>query len=85
MAFVARLSSDLWASTPRRAAQLHVQGVMMYRDGRTMILCELCGQGKECSQKEIDGKEYDRCSDCWSPLAEKLKGNGRVKKRRETA
>ena len=48
-----------------------------------MILCDLCGQTKECLQKEIDGKEYDICSDCWDGLAEKLKGKGRVKKSRE--
>jgi len=24
-----------------------------------MILCDLCGQSKECLQKEIDSKEYD--------------------------
>src|ERR1700730_9354952 len=43
-----------------------------------MILCDLCGQGKECRQWEIDGKEYDICHDCSNPLAEKLKGKGRV-------
>ena len=48
-----------------------------------MILCDLCGQSKECLQKEIDGKEYDICSDCWNPLAEKLKGKGRAQKSRE--
>jgi hypothetical protein len=30
-----------------------------------MILCDLCGQAKECLQREIDGKEFDICSDCW--------------------
>ena len=49
-----------------------------------MILCDLCGQGKECRQWEIDGKEYDICHDCSNPLAEKLKGKGRVRKERET-
>jgi hypothetical protein len=48
-----------------------------------MILCDLCGQSKECLQKEIDSKEYDICSDCWNPLAEKLKGKGRAQKSRE--
>jgi len=24
-----------------------------------MILCDLCGESKECLQKEIEGKEYD--------------------------
>jgi len=46
--------------------------------------CDLCGETKDCFQKEIDGKEYDLCSECWSRLAEKLSGKGRVKKRRET-
>jgi ribosome-binding protein aMBF1 (putative translation factor) len=47
-----------------------------------MILCDLCGQAKECLQKEIDGKEFDICADCWRPLEEKLRGKGRVKKTR---
>ncbi|MCU1337503.1 MAG: hypothetical protein JWO19_3084 [Bryobacterales bacterium] len=49
-----------------------------------MILCDLCGQAKECQQKDIEGKEYDICAACWNPLAERLKGKGRVKKERET-
>ena len=49
-----------------------------------MILCDLCGQAKECLQKEIEGKEYDICAECWKPLAEKLNGKGRVRKERET-
>lgn len=48
-----------------------------------MILCDLCGQSKECSRHQIDRKEYDICADCWNPLAEKLKGKGREKKQRE--
>ena len=44
-----------------------------------MILCDLCGQAKECRQKEIDGREFDICADCWRPFEEKLKGKGRVK------
>jgi ribosome-binding protein aMBF1 (putative translation factor) len=46
-----------------------------------MIICDLCGQAKNCLQKEIDGKEYDICSECWSPFAQKLRGKGRVKNR----
>ena len=48
-----------------------------------MILCDLCGEARECLQKEIEGKEYDICADCWRRLEEKLKGKGRVKKTRE--
>ena len=45
-----------------------------------MITCDLCGEAKDCLQKEIEGKEYDICSDCWKPLKQKLRGKGRVKK-----
>jgi hypothetical protein len=48
-----------------------------------VILCDLCGQAKKCLQKEIDGREFDICSDCWRPLEEKLKDKGRVTKTRE--
>jgi len=48
-----------------------------------MILCDLCGEVKECTVKHIEGKEYDICAACWQALAEKLKGKGRVKKPRE--
>lgn len=44
-----------------------------------MITCDLCGKAKDCLQREIDGKEYDICPECWEPLAQKLKGKGRVK------
>lgn len=46
-----------------------------------MITCDLCGKAKDCLQKEIEGKEYDICSECWELLAQKLKGKGRVKPR----
>lgn len=46
-----------------------------------MITCDFCGKVKDCLQKEIEGKEYDICSECWDPLAQKLKGKGRVKTR----
>ena len=46
-----------------------------------MIICDLCGQARDCLQKEIEGKEYDICSDCWSALAERLRGKGRTKNR----
>jgi len=45
--------------------------------------CDLCGQVKECLQKEIDHKEYDICRECWSDLQAKLQGKGRAKERRE--
>jgi ribosome-binding protein aMBF1 (putative translation factor) len=48
-----------------------------------MILCDLCDRVKQCMQKEIDGKEFDICADCWRPLEEKLKGKGRAKKTRQ--
>ena len=47
--------------------------------GEFMITCDLCGEAKDCLQKEIDGKAYDICSECWNPLAKKLKGKGRTK------
>jgi len=49
-----------------------------------MVLCDLCGEARECAVKEIDGREYDICAECWKSLADKLKGKGRTKKQRET-
>jgi len=46
-----------------------------------MITCDLCGEAKDCLQKEIEGKEYDICSECWGPFAQKLMGKGRLKNR----
>jgi ribosome-binding protein aMBF1 (putative translation factor) len=48
-----------------------------------MLQCDLCGRPKQCRQREIEGKEYDICSECWNPLAKKLKGKGRSKRERE--
>jgi len=31
-----------------------------------MIVCDLCGEVKDCLQKEIEGKEYDICAECWN-------------------
>jgi hypothetical protein len=45
-----------------------------------MILCGLCGKEKKCRSREIEGKEYDICSECWTPIAGKLKGKGRAPK-----
>ena len=44
-----------------------------------MVVCDLCGQKKECFQRGIEWKEYDICSDCWTPLAKKLEGKGKMK------
>jgi len=46
-----------------------------------MITCDLCGEAKDCLQKEIEGKEYDICSECWTPFAQKLRGKGRMMNR----
>ena len=45
-----------------------------------MITCDLCDEARDCLQKEIEGKEYDICSECWKPFEQKLRGKGRVKK-----
>ena len=52
-----------------------------FQGGESMIICDLCGEARDCRQKEIDGKEYDICSECWNPFAQKLRGKGRVKNR----
>ena len=44
-----------------------------------MMSCDLCGKAAECLQKEIDGRLFDLCDECWHPLAEKLSGKGHVK------
>jgi hypothetical protein len=49
-----------------------------------MIACDLCGRTRKCQPREIEGKEYDICPACWSPLAKKLEGKGRKLKERET-
>jgi ribosome-binding protein aMBF1 (putative translation factor) len=49
-----------------------------------MIVCDLCGEAKDCTAREIEGKEYDICSECWEQIATKLRGKGRVQKERET-
>jgi len=43
-----------------------------------MIVCDLCGEVKDCLQKQIEGKEYDICAQCWGPLVQKLRGKGRT-------
>jgi hypothetical protein len=49
-----------------------------------MMICDLCGQTKDCLQKEIESKEYDICSECWSALSERLKGKGRPRRQADT-
>jgi len=44
--------------------------------------CALCGESRECSSKEIEGKEYDLCVECWDELSLKLSGKGREVKHR---
>jgi len=44
-----------------------------------MIICDFCGAAKDCLQKDIAGKEYDICSECSNPFAQRLKGKGRTK------
>jgi hypothetical protein len=46
-----------------------------------MIICDLCGRAKDCLLKEIEGRQYDICAECWNPLAQKLKGKGRTTQR----
>ena len=46
-----------------------------------MIICDLCGKAKDCLPREIEGQEYDICSDCWNPFAQQLAGKGRAKQR----
>jgi ribosome-binding protein aMBF1 (putative translation factor) len=48
-----------------------------------VILCDLCGKRTECFPKDIDGREFDICADCWRPLEEKLRDKGRPKRNRE--
>jgi len=48
---------------------------------KSMMICDLCGEAKDCLQKEIEGKEYDICSGCWNPFAQKLSGKGRMRSR----
>jgi hypothetical protein len=44
-----------------------------------MIICDLCGESKNCLQKEIEGKEYDICSECWNRFAQRLTKGERPK------
>ena len=48
-----------------------------------MIVCDLCGETKKCFERQIEGKEYDICAECWDALSAKLKGKCRISKERE--
>ena len=41
-----------------------------------MIICDLCGEAKDCPQKEIGDKEYAIWSEYWGPFAQRLTGKG---------
>lgn len=45
--------------------------------------CDLCGEIRDCTQREIEQTEYDICSECWNSLICRLKGKGRSKQPRE--
>jgi len=49
-----------------------------------MVVCDLCGQRKECFQRDIGGKRHDICSDCMESVSEKAKGKGRGGRGSET-
>ncbi len=42
-----------------------------------LAICALCGESKESSSREIEGREYDLCTECWEMLSRKLSGKGR--------
>jgi hypothetical protein len=71
----------LWQSTHRSIREPQVYTRIAGRND--VILCDLCGEAKECRQREINGREFDICADCWRPLQEKLSGKGRVKRKRD--
>ena len=46
--------------------------------------CDLCGELRDCVPRQIEGTEYDICSNCWNELTAKLKDKGRPKSARHT-
>ncbi len=48
----------------------------------SLATCALCGESKECSSREIEGREYDLCAECWDAMSRKLEGKGREIKHR---
>jgi hypothetical protein len=45
--------------------------------------CDLCGELRDCAQRDIGAVEYDICSECWNALMARLKGRGRPKAKRD--
>ena len=45
----------------------------------TMIVCDLCGQAKECIQTQVNGNGHDIRLECWNRLANKLRGKGTIR------
>lgn len=45
--------------------------------------CDLCGELRDCSQRDIGAVEYDICAVCWDALMARLKEKGRPKAKRE--
>jgi ribosome-binding protein aMBF1 (putative translation factor) len=39
--------------------------------------CDLCGEIRDCTAREIEHSEYDICTECWDALMAKLKSKGR--------
>lgn len=49
----------------------------IWEGGMIAHRCDLCDESAECVQKTIEGREYDFCMRCWTPLEAKLKDKGR--------
>lgn len=45
--------------------------------------CDLCGELRDCAQRDIGAVEYDICSECWNALMARLKDKGRPKNKRD--
>jgi len=45
--------------------------------------CDLCGETRDCRQREIENTEYDLCEECWAGLMARLQGKGRSRRSRE--
>ena len=53
-------------------------GILLLEEN-AMVVCDVCGQRKECFQRDIEGKVYDICNECWIPIAMRLEGTGKEK------